>query len=272
MKKILYLASALLVLSVMSCTKDDGAPDGSANMIRSYQVLCLSEGKVYAKDVYTPTFGPDGRIVKIVYEMYTISGDKAKLGRVNIMDFDYEASAAYATNCWEIMTPGDLSVIGPYKYSLEFDGGGKMKKVIENINTNYFAYDGDYLTSFKVTDQSTEIVNEYTWSGGDLVRMFQNTEYGPYNLTVTYGKELNPFSDTVDPIFAIYSSSLPAYSRWNLTGKTSTHLPATYKEDFYYDITFSFEYKKDDKGRIVQVDIKGDDEKGDFDKSIIINY
>ncbi|MBQ6015576.1 MAG: hypothetical protein IJL22_04665 [Bacteroidales bacterium] len=272
MKKVILFASALLSLTVFSCTKDDTTTDSSASVVRSYQVLTLSGGKAYAKDVVTPTYGPDGRVIKTVYEMYTLKDGKATLKQVELMDFDYSASVAYATRCWELMTPGALSVTGPYNYTLEFDGGGNLTKAIEGDYTKYLAYNGDRLASYKVTGPKTDLTNEYTWSGGDLVELNQSSEIGPYKVTVTYGKESNPFADKVDPILYIYESILPDYSRWNLTGKNSAHLPATYKEDFYADITFSFEYKKDAQGRIVQVDIKGDDKDSEFDKSIIINY
>ena len=109
MKKVLLFASALLSLTIISCTKDYTTTDSSASVVRSYQVLNLSGGKAYAKDVVTPTYGPDGRVIKTVYEMYTLKDGKATLKQVELMDFDYSASVAYATRCWELMTPGALS-------------------------------------------------------------------------------------------------------------------------------------------------------------------
>ena len=105
MKKVVLFAFALLSLTVVSCTKDDTTTDSSASVVRSYQVLNLSGGKAYAKDVVTPTYGPDGRVIKTVYEMYTLKDGKATLKQVELMDFDYSASVAYATRCWELMTP-----------------------------------------------------------------------------------------------------------------------------------------------------------------------
>ena len=209
MKKVLLFASALLSLTVISCTKDDTTTDSSASVVRSYQVLNLSGGKAYAKDVVTPTYGPDGRVIKTVYEMYTLKDGKSTLKQVELMDFDYSASVAYATRCWELMTPGALSVVGPYNYTLEFDGGGNLTKAIEGDYTKYLAYNGDRLASYRVTGPNTDLTNEYTWSGGDLVELNQSSEIGPYKVTVTYGKESNPFADKVDPILYIYESILP---------------------------------------------------------------
>ena len=278
MKKTLFFCTiAFMGLSVWSCSKDDDNPvKDSGLVISSYQVISISGGKEYAKDVYTPMYDAQGRVVKTVYEVYSFPKGEYNLLTVEIRDFDYATSTAYATDCWEIITPGQLEVTGPDKLALKFGDGLKLLKVTDPDRTLDYTYNGDYLSSYSVTfTGNSPIVKHYTWSGGDLVNMMEEeitAGSGPYNINVTYGKEANPFVNTIDPLLAIHSSMLPEYASANLIGKSSAHLPVSYKEDFYGDITFSFKYTRDDKGRIVRVDITGDDQEHRYDRAIVISY
>ena len=271
MKKALFFCTiAVMGLFVLSCNKDDISSDESDSVISSYQVISISGGREYAKEVFTPTYDAQGRVVKTVSETYTFHDGETRLLRVEIRDFDYESSTVSATDCWEIASPGKLEVMGPDKYMLQFGDGLKLLKVTEPDRTMDYTYDGDYLSSYAVSfmDDTPFVIN-YTWSGGDLVLA---TDSDMYHIQVTYGKEANPFVNTIDPLHAICLSMIPNFASANLIGKSSAHLPVSYKEDFYGDINFSYKYTRDNKGRIVRVDIKGDDPEGYYDRALVITY
>ena len=274
MKKVLFLCvAAVMGLSVLSCSKDDIPGKDSGLVISNYQLISISGGREYAKEVYTPTYDAQGRVVKTVSETYTFRDGEPRLLRVEIRDFDYESSTVSATDCWEIASPGKLDVMGPDKYMLQFGDGLKLLKVTEPDRTMDYTYDGDYLSSYAVSfTDDTPFMRNYSWSGGDLVSMVEEEGSGSYHVSVAYGKEANPFVNTIDPLLPIYSNMLPNFASANLIGKSSAHLPVSYKEDFYSDINFSFKYTKDNKGRIVRVDIKGDDPEGYYDRAVVINY
>ena len=258
-------------LSVLSCSKDDNAGKDSGFVINNYQLITLSNSKAYSKDVYTPTYDSRGRVVKSVYETYSSAKGKNELLTVEIRDFDYKTSTAYATYCMEILTPGALYVTGPDTLSLKFGDGLKLKKATKPDYSYDYTYDGDHLESYSVAiAENDPTVRKYIWSGGDLASMLG--ENGKAQFNVTYGEEANPFVNTIDPLLAIYSSIIPDYACANLIGKNSAHLPVSYQEDFYGDTTFSFEYTRDDKGRIVRVDITGDDPDVDYGKTLLISY
>ena len=57
MKKALFFcATAVMGLSVLSCCKDDIPGNEPGFVINNCQLIRISAGKEYAKDVYTPTY------------------------------------------------------------------------------------------------------------------------------------------------------------------------------------------------------------------------
>ena len=215
MKKALFFCTAAVMgLSVLSCSKDDNPGKDSDLVINNYQVISLSEGKEYAKDVYTPTYDAQGRVVKTLFESYTFRKGN-NLGKVEIRDFDYETSTASATDCWYVTEEGKLDVFGPDTYTLKFGDGNKLLKYANSDCSYDYTYNGDYLSSSAVTfTGDNPIVKNYTWSGGDLVSMVEEeikAGSGTYNVNITYGKEANPFVKTIDPLLAIFSSMMSSH-------------------------------------------------------------
>ncbi|MBQ9202526.1 MAG: hypothetical protein IJ154_09225 [Bacteroidales bacterium] len=273
MKKILYLSFAAVMLSVLSsCNNDNTEPIDSEPLVKSYQVLELSGHSPYAKTEYTPLYDDRGRVRKLVTETYTLKGNKQRLIKVEIRSFEYDdathKAVVYSTNCWEILEERELYVMGPDTLTFSFDSDWKLQTITGGSATETYSYEGDYISSFSV--EAYDLVTEYSWNGGDLASITQDDGMFPFIATFNYGTQTNPFVGVPDPVFA--ESFIPDYYCWGLNGRTSAHLPISMQDNFHGDITFSFDYKKDSSGRIIQVDILGDDTDSSYDKSIIINY
>lgn len=273
MKRIVYIrilaamaAVAALVLSV-SCHRDDSSGENAAKnpSFKSFEEQFFINEVMNMKEVYTPTWGADGKLSAMHVDYYSLEYDKETDEPLDVALFqkqqltytwndDFSAEAASAVESYDSDTD-TWSPESPATYKLTFDDTWKVTESVFSIGeygeTYRYTYDGDYLTT-------TEDVGDYhynlTWKDGDLVQIVCIFDLGPISNTeysFKYSSDENPFVDGINPLFQIIEDDNILFG---LAGKHSAHLPTELsKKDFNGDIVKTYDYVRDSKGRITEV-------------------
>ena len=246
MKKAILFILAAAALTMAGCTKDDTKVSQPA--VKSLSMDTISGGVSILTSTTTPTYDANGRLIGLYTEVNSPS-----IGNISKSTTTFEYDDASHTAVVTSNTESQLSD-GPYTTNYHFDSNWKVLEIRNDEGYGLtYTYDGDRLYSFS---RSVSMVKSsewtITWTGDDITKIVDESA----TTTLTYTTEANPFTKGLDPIG---DDLLTTESLLGLTGRRTAHLPETSSTvtSLGGSSEFVFEYKKDDRGRIVEISKKG---------------
>ena len=266
MKKLI-LTIAAIAFCLTACNKEDKDNTAVSGVIDHIEFLRYDEGEAagaHSKVVYIPTFDAQGRLIRSVEQWYFADHETGAMAanqyyQTDIIYDDVKHTIRYENGggFWDYgaTTPGWSVVEIGESETMPCNDNGFITSWRKDTYT--LAYKGDYLDVFESDLGNDYWWNKttYIWEDGDLQKMHRKNNREEGDIYVfTYTKDLNPFGN-----YDIFSSAtgewidgdLPLWAA-GLFGKHSKHLISTEKSADS-DWVISYTYKKDSKGRVVEI-------------------
>ena len=269
MKKYITILSFVAALAaVCSCYKEaeENEVVRRVDPVTQIRILESSGGTVLTDHSVIIEYDAVGRVVRADQKKYAVVGEERKLSMKDLQEYDYELSTM-RNEFGYIALGEDITMAAPVTYSLAFNGNGILMSLKSKDALLSVAYENGRMATYTSEVDDFKTVMSYTWEDGDLTAVRD----GDFGVTFKYGTDPNPFQKGFDPI--IFATTMfPDQASFAMTGLRNAHLPVAMHDDFFPDINFRYEYTYDDYGRVIQIDILGDDPGHSEDTSILIAY